>query len=65
MSQNQEPLRIYPRGEDGFRTFSIRVRSETVGKIEEIVKKTGRTRNELIGVLLEYAIDHHVIEEKK
>lgn len=65
MSQKNEPLRIYPRGEDGFRTFSVRVRKDTVEKIEEIVQKTGRTRNELIGILLEYAIDNHVIEDQK
>ena len=45
-----------PRGEDGYRTFSIRVRDETVAEIEDISAKTGRTRNELIGTLLEYAL---------
>lgn len=45
-----------PRGEDGYKTFSIRIKDETVAEIEKIVSKTGRTRNELIGTLLDYAL---------
>lgn len=44
------------KGEDGYRTFSVRVRDETVAKLDELSEKTGRSRNELIGILLEYAI---------
>ncbi len=45
-----------PKGEDGYKTFSIRVKEETVRKIEEIAAQTGRSRNELIGTLLDYAL---------
>ena len=31
------------KGEDGYRTFSIRVREETVEKLDSIAKETGRT----------------------
>ncbi len=44
------------KGEDGYRTFSVRVRDETVAKPDELSEKTGRPRSEPIGVLLEYAI---------
>ena len=47
-----------PRGEDGYKTFSIRVKEELVAEIEEISSKTGRTRNELIGTFLEFALKH-------
>ncbi len=52
-----------PKGEDGYRVFSIRVKEEIVAQIDTIAMKTGRSRNELIGILLEYAIGHCVIEK--
>lgn len=51
------------KGNDGYKTFSIRIKDETVENIDEISIKTGRSRNELIGILLEYAISHCKIEE--
>lgn len=52
-----------PKGDDGYRTFSIRIKAELVENIESIVVKTGRTRNELISILLEYALNNFVIQE--
>ena len=46
------------RGEDGYKVFSIRVKDETVERINTLSKQTGRTRNELIGMLLDFAQDH-------
>ena len=46
------------KGEDGYKTFSIRVKEETVEKIDKLSGVTNRTRNELIGILLEYAIEN-------
>lgn len=60
-------LVIHPKrakGEDGYRTFSVRIKEETVEQLNEIAAKTGRSRNELIGVLLEYALTHCTISEK-
>ncbi|WP_317855479.1 CopG family transcriptional regulator [Chakrabartyella piscis] len=47
-----------PKGEDGHTTFSIRIKTDLVEKIEGITKQTGHSRNELIGLLLEYAVDN-------
>lgn len=44
------------KGEDGFKTFSIRIKEETVEHLDELSIKTNRSRNELIGILLDYAI---------
>ena len=52
------------RGEDGYKTFSIRIKNEIVSNIDEISKKTNRTRNELIGILLEYAVNNCEIVDK-
>lgn len=46
------------KGEDGFKTFSIRIKDETVEKLDILSNKTNRSRNELIGILVEYAIDN-------
>lgn len=51
-----------PKGEDGYKTFSIRIKEETVARLEEVSSKSGRSRNELIGTFLEYALDHCVVE---
>ena len=44
------------KGEDGYKTFSIRIKDETVEKLEELAKKSNRSRNDLINMLLDYAI---------
>ena len=50
-----------PRGEDGYKTFSVRVKEDLIAEIEEISSKTGRTRNELIGTFLEFALKNYEI----
>ena len=49
------------RGEDGYKTFSIRIKEELVAEIDEISSKTGRTRNALIGTFLEFALKNYEI----
>ena len=44
------------KGEDGYKTFSIRIKDETVNNLDIISKATNRSRNELINILLDYAI---------
>ncbi len=51
---NKKPL----KGEDGYKTFSIRIKDETVNRLDSLVKETGRSRNELINILIDYAIDN-------
>lgn len=52
-----------PKGEDGHKVFSIRVKDEIVAQLEEICARTGHSRNELIGMLLEYALENCEVEE--
>lgn len=52
-----------PKGEDGYKVFSIRIKEETVAKIDAISMQTGRSRNELIGKLLDYAVERCKVEE--
>lgn len=53
------------KGEDGYRVFSIRVKEKTVQKLDELAVQSNRSRNELIGILLEFAIDRCVIEPEQ
>lgn len=46
------------KGEDGYKTFSIRIRDSIVERLDCLSNETGRSRNELIGILLEYALEH-------
>ena len=52
-----------PKGEDGYKVFSVRIKEETVAKIDSISMQTGRSRNELIGIFLDYAVERCKIEE--
>ncbi len=46
------------KGEDGYKTFSIRIKDETVEKLDELSTLTNYSRNQLINTLLEYAIEN-------
>nr|WP_297706782.1 ribbon-helix-helix protein, CopG family [uncultured Butyrivibrio sp.] len=52
-----------PKGEDGYKTFSIRIKDELVADINNLSLETGRSRNELISILLKYAIDNCTISD--
>ncbi len=51
-----------PKGEDGNKVFSIRIKSEIVEKLDAISSETGHSRNELIGTLLEFALNNVSLE---
>ena len=51
---NKKPL----KGEDGYKTFSIRIKDKTVNDLDALSKETNRSRNELINILLDYAIEN-------
>ena len=53
------------KGEDGYKTFSIRIKEETVEKIDQLSSMTNRTRNELIGILLDYAVENCEVNDEK
>ncbi len=51
------------KGEDGYKTFSIRIKEELVGKLDALAQKANRSRNDLINTLLEYAVENYEIAE--
>ena len=51
------------KGEDGYKTFSIRIKEETADELNRLANASNRTRNELIGILLDYAMKYCEISE--
>ena len=61
---NNEPLRIKKRGDDGYRTLSIRIETETLEKLEKLAGETNRSRNEIICLILKHGVDNVIIESE-
>lgn len=51
------------KGEDGYKTFSIRIKDETVEQLNRLSSESNRTRNELINLLLDFAIQYCEISD--
>lgn len=52
------------KGDDGFKTFSVRIKDETAAVLDGISADTNRSRNEIINILLDYAIAHCEIADQ-
>ena len=51
------------RGDDGCKVVSVRMKDELVERLDDLSAKTNRSRNELVNLLLNAAIDIVKIEE--
>ncbi len=51
------------RGDDGHKIVSVRMKDETIERLDSLAKKTNRSRNELINMLLDSALDIVKVEE--
>ena len=47
-----------PKGEDVYKTFSIRIKEDLCSRMDEIAAQTGRSRNELVALFIEYGLDN-------
>ena len=45
------------KGEDGNKVVSVRIKNKTLNKLDDISEQTNRSRNELINILLEQALE--------
>lgn len=48
---------------DGHHIFSLRLRDEMIAQLDEIAARTSRSRNKVIVLLLEYALEHCIVED--
>lgn len=51
------------KGDDGYKIVSVRMRDETISRLDSLSAKTNRSRNELINILLESAMDIVKVDE--
>ena len=58
MEENLIINKKHLKGEDGYKTFSIRIKEDTVQKLNNLSEQTNRSRNELINILLDFAIEN-------
>ena len=58
-----EKLVIRKRGDDGYKTFSVRIKTDTIDKIDELANQTNISRNNLIQEMLDFAIDKIEIQK--
>ena len=52
------------KGEDGYKTFSIRIKDEFVDKLNCIAIETGMSRNEIISIFIQYGIENYEVIAK-
>ncbi|MBQ8962255.1 MAG: ribbon-helix-helix protein, CopG family [Clostridia bacterium] len=55
--------KVARRGEDGHKVVSVRMKDETIARLDDLSVKTNRSRNELINILLEAALNNVTITE--
>ena len=53
------------RGDDGYKIVSVRMRDETIARLDAIAGKTNLSRNEVINILLDSAIQIVKIDEEE
>ena len=59
-------LVIQPQRYGGESTvISVRLSKKMLEEVDQIASETGRTRNELIGTFIEYAMDNLEIEDRR
>lgn len=51
------------RGDDGYKVVSVRMKDEMIQRLDVLSAKTNRSRNELINLLLDAAIEIVKVEE--
>ena len=55
--------KVTKKGDDGHKIVSVRMKDELIARLDELSMQSNRSRNELINLLLESAVDIVKIEE--
>ena len=51
------------RGDDGHKVVSVRMKEELIERLDKIAAQANRSRNEIINIMLERAVDIVKVEE--
>lgn len=52
------------KGEDGYKVFSVRIPDDLVTKLDDLSRRTNRSRNDLINMLLTQAVENCEIKDE-
>ncbi len=55
--------KVARRGDDGYKIVSVRMKDELIAQLDSLSAKTNRSRNELINLLLNSAIEIVKVED--
>ena len=55
--------KVAKRGDDGYKIVSVRMKDDLIEKLDKLSTDTNRSRNELINILLDAAVDIVKVEE--
>lgn len=55
---SNKTIRITKKGDDEYKIISVRIKEGILSKIDKLSDDSNRSRNELINIILESAIDH-------
>ena len=55
--------KVAKRGDDGYKIVSVRMKDELIDRLDKLSADTNRSRNELINLLLNAAVDIVKIED--
>ncbi len=56
--------KVAHKGEDGHKVVSVRMKDSTIAQLDALSDQTNRSRNELINMLLEAALEDVCVEEE-
>ena len=56
--------KVTRKGEDGHKVVSVRMKDETIARLDALALQTNRSRNELINMLLNASLDNVRITEE-
>lgn len=56
--------KIARKGEDGHKVVSVRMKDATIARLDGLAAQTNRSRNELINLLLEAALDDVTVADE-
>ena len=55
--------KVSRKGDNGYKIVSVRMKDKTIERLDEMSAKTNRSRNELINILVESAMEIVTIED--
>ena len=61
--RSKSPKRSPAGGDDGYKVVSVRMREEMLERLDALSARTNRSRNELINLLLDAAMEIVKVEE--